>query len=68
MQTHAHSWKTTTGTVTYSPHLSIGYEGHQIVILLPLSDKTYKGMVTYSTSENIQLLAIHGPLSDEAKG
>ncbi|NND85810.1 MAG: hypothetical protein HKM23_00460 [Nitrosopumilus sp.] len=65
MQTHAHSWKAATGTITSSPHLSLGHEGHQIAILLPPSGKTYKGMVTYSASENIQLLALHGPLSDE---
>ena len=65
IQTHADSWKVATGTIRSSPHLSIGHEGHQIAILLPPSDKTYKGMVTYSASENIQLLALHGPLSDD---
>ena len=33
-------------------------------VLLPSYDDLYKGMVTYSASENIQLVVLHGPLDE----
>ena len=64
-----HSWKSTTATVTSSQDPGLGHESHQLAVLLPPSDKIYKGMVSYSASEPIQLVALHGPLkSGEDKG
>ena len=40
----------------------LGHETHQIVIILPPSDNTYHGVLTYSASEPIQLITLHGPL------
>jgi len=42
----------------------IGHEAHSIVIILPPSEMTYSGMLTYSASEPIQLIALHGPLAE----
>lgn len=42
----------------------IGHEQHQLAIILPPSDKVYSGKLMYDASENIQLVALHGPLSD----
>ena len=40
----------------------LGHETHQIVIILPPRDNTYHGVLTYSASEPIQLITLHGPL------
>ena len=40
----------------------IGHETHQLAIILPPSDRTYHGVLTYAASEPIQLVALHGPL------
>ena len=42
----------------------VGHEQHQLAIILPPSDKVYSGKLMYDASENIQLVALHGPLSD----
>ena len=49
-------------------HPGIGHESHQSVTILPLSDKVYSGTLHYDASEPIQLITLHGPLVDEAKG
>ena len=47
----------------------VGHEQHQLAIILPPSDKVYSGKLMYDASENIQLVALHGPLADgEDKG
>ena len=62
-------WKTKTGTITSVQDPGVGHESHQLAIILPPSDKTYTGVLTYSASENIQLVALHGPLAPgEDKG
>ena len=58
-----HSMKTESGTMTSSQDPGIGHEGHQLAVLLPPRDNEYSGMVTYSASENIQLVVLHGPLA-----
>ncbi len=46
-----------------------GHENHQLVVILPPSDKVYTGILAYSASENVQLVALTGPLADgEDKG
>ncbi len=52
-----------TGTLTSVQDPGQGHESHQLAIILPPSDKTYTGMLTYSASENIQLVALTGPLA-----
>ena len=42
----------------------IGHEAHSIVIILPPSEMTYSGILTYAASEPIQLIALHGPLAE----
>ncbi|HJJ23309.1 MAG TPA: hypothetical protein OQH54_06305 [Nitrosopumilus sp.] len=54
--------KTVTGVITSVQDPGQGHEGHQIAIILPPSENTYRGYVTSTASENIQLVALHGPL------
>ncbi|AFS80277.1 hypothetical protein NKOR_01855 [Candidatus Nitrosopumilus koreensis AR1] len=54
--------KTVTGIITSETDPGIGHESHQLAIVLPPSDKTYRGYLTYTASENVQLVALHGPL------
>jgi galactose mutarotase-like enzyme len=62
-------WQTATGTLVSTQDPGIGHETHQLAIILPPSDKVYRGQLTYSASENIQLVALHGPLkAGEDKG
>jgi len=56
--------KTVTGMVTSVEDPGQGHENHQIAIVLPPSEKTYRGHITYSASENVQLVALHGPLKE----
>ena len=50
------------GTIESIQDPGLGHETHQIVIILPPSDNTYHGVLTYSASESIQLITLHGPL------
>ncbi len=52
------------GTMESLPDPGIGHESHQIAILLPPSDKVLVGALTYSASEPIQLVSLHGPLAE----
>ena len=61
--TDTNMWKTKTGTLTSVQDPGVGHESHQIAIILAPSSKTYKGILTYDASENIQLVALHGPLA-----
>ncbi len=54
-----------TGTIGSMQDPGIGHESHQLAIILPPSDNTYHGVLTYSASEPIQLVALHGPLDDD---
>ena len=59
----AHEFQTKTGTLTSVQDPGQGHESHQLAIILAPSDKVYKGILSYSASENIQLVALHGPLA-----
>ena len=59
-----HDWITATGTIQSMQDPGLGHESHQLAILLPPSDKIYKGIVSYDVSEPIQLIALHGPLAE----
>jgi hypothetical protein len=59
-----HGWQTASGTITSMQDPGVGHETHQLAIILPPSDKVYKGILSYSASEPIQLVALHGPLAE----
>ena len=61
--------KTMTGIMTSTQDPGQGHEAHQLAIILPMSENTYRGHLTYTSSENVQLVALHGPLkAGMAKG
>jgi hypothetical protein len=61
--------KTVSGSMLSSTDPGLGHEKHQLALILPPSEKIYRGQLTYSASENIQLVALHGPLADgKSKG
>jgi hypothetical protein len=61
--------RTASDTLTSVQDPGQGHEGHQLAILLPPSDKVYVGKMTFSASENVQFVALHGPLGvGEDKG
>ena len=69
MEKVAHKWKTASETIKSTQDPGIGHESHQISIILPPTDKIYKGILSYDASEPIQLIALHGPLAEgEDKG
>ena len=60
---------TSSGTITSVTDPGQGHEAHQLAVLLPPSDQVYVGKVTYSASEEVQYVALHGPLAEgEDKG
>jgi hypothetical protein len=59
---------TTSGTMTSQQDPGQGHEAHQIAIILPPSDKVYVGKVTFSASEPVQYVTIHGPLAEGESG
>ena len=62
-------WQTVTSTISSMQDPGMGHATHQLAIILPPTDKVYKGILTYDVSEPIQLVALHGPLADgEDKG
>ena len=64
-----HEMQSKAGTLTSVQDPGVGHESHQLAIILPPTDKVYKGILSYSASENIQLVALTGPLKDgEDKG
>ncbi|MDH3311760.1 MAG: hypothetical protein OEM28_01270 [Nitrosopumilus sp.] len=56
--------KTVTGVMTSVQDPGLGHEGHQLAVILPPNENIYRGYITYSASENVQLVALHGPLKD----
>ncbi|MCV0392994.1 MAG: hypothetical protein K5790_06855 [Nitrosopumilus sp.] len=54
--------KTVNGIITSVQDPGQGHENHQLAIILPPSENTYRGFITYTASENVQLVALHGPL------
>jgi plastocyanin len=50
--------------VTSETDPGVGHETHQLAILLAPSNKVYSGTLNYDASENIQLVALHGPLAN----
>jgi len=50
------------GTMQSIQDPGLGHEGHQIIIILPPGDNVNSGILAYSASEPIQLVALEGPL------
>jgi len=57
-------WQSATGTMQSMVDPGMDHETHQLAIILPPTDKVYKGILSYDASEPIQLVALHGPLAD----
>jgi len=57
--------KVITDTMTSSQDPGLGHESHQLIVILPPSDNVYEGTLTYSASEPIQLVTLHGPLAED---
>ncbi len=54
--------KTMSGVLTSVQDPGQGHENHQLAIILPPSENVYRGHLTYTASENVQLVALHGPI------
>ena len=59
-----HKSTITSKTVTSMQDPGLGHESHQLAIILPPSDMIYKGSLTYSASEPVQLVSLTGPLAE----
>src|SRR3990172_5251142 len=46
-------WQSASGTIKLMQDPGIGHETHQLAIILPPSDKVYKGLFSYDASEPI---------------
>ena len=55
---------TSSGTITSVQDPGQGHEAHQLAVILPPTDKIYVGKVTFSASEPVQYVTIHGPLAE----
>jgi len=62
--TQMHQSKIKAKTMTSIQDPGLGHESHQIAVILPPSDKIYKGAITYAASEPVQLVALTGPLAE----
>lgn len=51
-----------TGTLGSMIDPGVGHASHSLAIIIPPSDKVYSGTLSYSASENIQLVSLKGPL------
>jgi hypothetical protein len=57
------------GTVTSTIDPGLGHEQHSLAIILPPRDIPYQGgVISYSASEDIQLVALIGPLDENQIG
>ncbi|MFQ5781805.1 MAG: plastocyanin/azurin family copper-binding protein [Nitrosopumilus sp.] len=45
----------------------VGHESHQLAVLLAPSSDTYSGILSYSASEDIQLVSLRGPIGADEK-
>ena len=45
----------------------MGHESHQLAVLLAPSSDVYSGIISYSASENIQLVTLRGPIGADEK-
>ena len=55
-------------TLTSVQDPGLGHESHQLMVVLPPSENVYFGRMTFSASEPVQYVMLHGPLADEDIG
>ena len=56
-----------TGTMQSTQDPGMGHESHQLAVLLAPSSDVYSGILSYSTSEPIQLVSLRGPIGADEK-
>jgi plastocyanin len=56
-----------TGTTTSVQDPGLGHESHQLAVLLAPSSDVYSGILSYSASEDIQLVSLRGPIGADEK-
>lgn len=56
-----------TGTTQSAQDPGMGHESHQLAVLLAPSSEVYSGILSYSASENIQLVSLRGPVGADEK-
>lgn len=56
-----------TGTSVSATDPGLGHESHQLAVLLAPSSDVYSGILSYSASENIQLVSLRGPIGTDEK-
>jgi len=56
-----------TGTTMSVQDPGQGHEGHQLAVLLAPSSDVYSGILSYSASEDIQLVSLRGPIGADEK-
>jgi len=56
-----------TGTIQSVQDPGVGHESHQLAVILAPSSDMYSGILSYSASENIQLVSLRGPISADEK-
>ena len=54
-----------TGTIQSVQDPGMGHESHQLAVILAPSSELYSGILSYSASENIQLVALRGPIGPD---
>jgi len=65
-----HKGTVATGTVTSMPDPGVGHEGHSLALILPPREIPYQGgVLSYSASENVQIVSLLGPVeADDLRG
>ena len=51
--------------ITSTTDPGIGHESHQLAVILAPSSELYSGILSYSASENIQLISLRGPIGPD---
>ena len=54
-----------TGTIQSVQDPGMGHESHQLAVILAPSSDVYSGIISYSASENIQLVSLRGPIGPD---
>ena len=54
-----------TGTIQSVQDPGMGHESHQLAVILSPSSDVYSGILSYSASENIQLVSLRGPIGPD---
>jgi len=56
-----------TGTIQSEQDPGLGHESHQLAVILAPSNNVYSGILSYSSSEPIQLVSLKGPIGPDEK-